>query len=144
MPAVTNILALAVLALTSTVISVPTDGPTEYLAEALEKRAGAWIAAQSQCPQDNLTVYTGPAGGRYLIKCSVDTEVGGYLAESPANTNTPTNFVDCMALCGHYSGKCIRVSHIGAPMADGTCYLKGSTGNVKDADQYHTVGTKIS
>nr|OQO30123.1 hypothetical protein B0A51_02863 [Rachicladosporium sp. CCFEE 5018] len=143
MPAMTTILALAILAMTSTVTGAPTDGPNEYLAEVLEKRADAWIAGQSQCPQDNLTVYTGPAGGRYLIKCSVDTEAGGYLAESPANTNTPTNFVDCMALCGHHSGKCTRVSHIGAPMADGTCYLKGSTGNVKGADQYHKVGTKI-
>ncbi|OQN99813.1 hypothetical protein B0A48_14583 [Cryoendolithus antarcticus] len=144
MPSMTSLLGLVILALTSTVAGAPTDGPNDYLAEALEKRADAWIAGQSQCPRDNLTVYTGPAGGRYLIKCSVDTEAGGYLAESPANTNTPTNFVDCMALCGHYPGKCTRVSHIGAPVSDGTCYLKGSTGNVKGADQYHKVGTKIN
>ncbi|KAK6437635.1 hypothetical protein LTR95_006164 [Oleoguttula sp. CCFEE 5521] len=145
MPSMINVLALAILAMTSTAAGAPTDDSNEYLANVLQERADAWIPGKSQCPQNNMTVYTGPSGGRWLVKCGVDTEAGGSLAESPANTNTPTNFVDCMALCGHYSAKCTRVTHIGAPMADGTCYLKGTTGPVKgDVPSTYKVGTKIN
>ena len=107
-----TLIASVSLAYTS---AIPSDQST---ANILEKRADL------RCPGSDGSMYTGPKGGQWRIRCGQDCR-SPYINNGIVNSVT---FEQCIQSCGARPNECSIVNFTGDVYSGGTCYLKKNCG----------------